>query len=165
LKLVAIILSAALCIFTGIYNAFKLKFRCDELGVWGSVSLKIKESMGFSKTDVREILLSIPENELPYSLNTVLQTDMALGLYKAFDRIRTDCENSSFLLKKDWALIESFLLNLGKSGLENQLGLCDRFICELTDLRKEATDRCSKYFRLYVTAGIAVGGLIVVMML
>lgn len=163
MKTVALILIILFSVLFGAYKAAVLKGRKDELSAMLSAADGFRAEIVFSKTEITGLLNAVSEKNRPPVIQYILQESMSDGLAAAYDNAKLKCRDISCLTAEDWKISDDFFEAFGKSGLDNQLVLCERFRQGLTTAYESASENCKKYARLYVTAGLTVGIFIAVL--
>ena len=159
MKAAAIFLIWLMCALTGFYKTFLLKKRKEELDSLIKTVEYFATSADYSKKTPREVFASLPESYQTPITRAMAESDDVYGAFKKLNK------NKSFIIEKDFSVLDAFFSSIGKSDLENQLLLAKKTLCALEENREDAHCIYNKYSRLYMTSGVLVGTLFVILMI
>ncbi|PWM45525.1 MAG: hypothetical protein DBX47_04360 [Clostridiales bacterium] len=159
MKTVAIIVIWMMCCFTGFYKTYLLKKRKEELDSLIKTVEYFASSADYEKKTPKEVFATLPES---YKIPLTRAIEGSDDIYGAFKQAN---KNQSFINEKDFSILDMFFSSIGRSDLENQLSLVKKTITSLEENREDARSIYNKYSRLYITSGILVGTLFVILMI
>ncbi len=159
MKIAAILLIWLMCSLTGFYKTFLLKKRKEDL----DTIIKIIEYFGISadyeRKVPREVFTSLPEKQKLPVFREMENTDDVYGAFKKINR------NQAYIDENDFLTLDNFFSMLGTVDIENQLSLVKKTLVELEEHKENAQKKYNTYSRLYMTSGILVGSLFVILMI